>query len=176
MSRYFIVLDGTRSGVRYVIAEVVREPNDEGQERELSLAGNLAGSSAMILTEEELRASSGGRLALEHWRRSNDHSFVLDTMAHDLDVAERRAADPGSVVSLEEAHLLVERGRQRARELRVETDSVREHSRTIREALRGTLEKIQMERSKTQALLTAIEQQIITEDRPRKRRHLRSVS
>jgi hypothetical protein len=175
MGRYFVVLDGARSGVRYVIAEVVREPTDDGNERDLSLAGNLAGSLAMILTEEELLASSAGRVALRHWRAGNDTSFGLDTLAHNFDIDEARAAGAIASLSLEEAHLLVERGRRRASELRAQTETVREQSRAVRDTLQSTLGQVQAQRSKTDALLAAIEKQM-DKQAPTKRRHLRSVS
>jgi hypothetical protein len=177
MGRYFVVLNGTRSGVLYVVAEVIREPSDDGRDREMSLAANLAGSHAIIVTEEELRQLPSGRVALEHWRSGNDNSFVLDTLAHDFDLSQMRGpVDPSTALSLAEAHVLVEQSRQRSREMLSQADAVRERSRVRREALIETLEKVQAQRTKTAALLEAIGRQMRKQDPPAKRRHLRSVS
>jgi hypothetical protein len=177
VGRYFVVLKGARSGVLYVIAEVVREPTDDGLDRELSLAGNLAGSHAIIVTEAELRALPSGRVALEHWSSGNDTSFTLDTLAHDLDMVQLHGAmDPTKAMTVEEAHLFVEDNRRRSREMLKETGVVREKSEEVREALRETLEKVQAQRSKTAALLDEIGKQMRKPDAPTKRRHLRSVS
>jgi hypothetical protein len=160
-----------------VVAEVVREPTDDGRDREMSLAANLAGSQASIVTEDELRASPGGRLALEHWGSGNDNTFVLDTLAHDFDMAQVRvAADPITALTLDEAHVLVQQSRRRSSEMLRETEAVREKSRVRREELRKALEKVHAERSKTAALLEEIGKQMRKQGRPAKRRHLRSVS
>lgn len=177
MGRYFVVLRGARSGVLYVIAEVVREPTDDGFDREMSLAGNLAGSHAIIVTEAELRAMPSGRVALEHWSSGNDNSFTLDTLAHDLDMVRLHGTmDRTKAMTVEEAHLVVQDNRQRSREMLKEAGAVREKSEEIRASLREALEKVQAQRSKTAALLGEIGDQMRKHDAPAKRRHLRSVS
>jgi hypothetical protein len=178
MDRYFVVLNGTRSGVPYVVAEVVREPGDDGRDREMSLAGNLAGTQAIIATEGELRGLPGGRVAIERWRSGNDNSFVLDTLAHDLDPTQMpgRTEPIRPALSVGEAHLLVERSRHRSREALKEAAVVRETNRSVRESLRETLERVEAQRFKTAALLEAIGMQTHKQARHEKRRHLRSVS
>jgi len=177
MGRYFVVLNGTRSGVVYVVAEVVREPNDDGLDREMSLAGNLAGSLASIVTEDELRHMPGGRVALERWRSANDTSFVLDTIAHDFDTTRTHGdMDVVKPATLDEAHQLLEESRGRSREMLSEAAAARENSNAIRETLRATLAKVNANREKTADLLDAIGEQIGRPDPPAKRRHLRSVS
>jgi hypothetical protein len=177
MGRYFVVLDGMNSGILYVIAEVVREPSDDGGDREMSLAGNLAGARAIIVTEEELRDVPGGRLALDHWRSGNDNSFALDTLAHDFDIAQVQGAlERFPALSVDEARLLVEHSRRRSREMLEESDVVRERSRVIRQSLKETLARVQAQRSKTAVLLDEIGSQMSDKARPARRRHLRSVS
>src|SRR2546422_552917 len=127
MGRYFVALNGSWTRIVYVIAEVVREPNDDGYDRDLSIAANVAGSRAIIVTEEELRALPGGRVAMEHWRSGNDNSFVLDTLAQDSDMASlQEELDPRPAWTLEEAHRVVARSRQRSREMLDDSAAARE--------------------------------------------------
>ena len=71
--RYFVVVDGIEEADGcYVLAEVVR---DLGEDKELTLAGALAGAEARIVSRTELERSIGGRRALLRWRRGDDTDF-----------------------------------------------------------------------------------------------------
>jgi len=176
MSRYYVVLNGTHETAPYIIAEVVREPSDNGRYRDISLAGNLAGSGASILTEDELRAHDGGRAALVRWRAGDDTPFILDTLAHDTGLAETQFPADRPLLSIEGAQSLIEGTARRTQETLKEAQAIRRRSLSSRKKLQKTLEETRAQRSKSADLLADLASQLGTE-RPRpKRRHLRSVS
>jgi hypothetical protein len=75
-SRHFVVLRRAEpASVPYIVAETVRDGGAEGDHRELSIAGALAGVGARILTEAELVVEAGGNEALVLWREGDDEVF-----------------------------------------------------------------------------------------------------
>lgn len=79
MSRYFAVLRSFRSKRSYVIAEVVREADDDGSPQD-SLASQLIGREGRIMTDEQLESSEDGRRALRLWHAGNDDAFDRETL------------------------------------------------------------------------------------------------
>lgn len=63
--RYFVTVP-TEDGPA-IIAELLRESFDDGAFRDSSLAANLAGPTAQILTDDELRARADGEALLQEW-------------------------------------------------------------------------------------------------------------
>src|SRR6266536_4915988 len=142
MARYYVVLDGVGETGPYVIAEVVREPSDTGRNRDTSLAGNLAGSDARILTDDELREIDGGRRALDRWRSGDDTLFILDTLAHDIGIAEMPIFDRSRALSVDGARLLVQTNTHRAHETWKKAEATRRKSERSRKELQRTLDQV----------------------------------
>lgn len=95
--RYYVVLEDEH-GDPYVVAETARELSDTGSERELSLAGTLAGAASRIMTESEMDAMSGGASALSSWRERDDRTFDSENL--DLGSADDPAENRRSVMRL----------------------------------------------------------------------------
>jgi len=178
MGRYYVVLPGQGTSDPYVIAEVVREPLDDGAHRELSLAGNLAGFSAEILTKEELLAAKGGFGALERWRAGNDNSFVLDTLWQGIglpDPPPRVDDQPRKSIDREELRVLIDKSAKRAGEIAVEVERLRVQSESSRRQMHDRMYELRANLKVKSSLLEDINRQLNRTPKP-KPRHLRSVS
>jgi hypothetical protein len=158
VARYYVVLEGPGLSNPYVIAEVVREAVDDGRFRDTSMAGNLAGFRAVILTEDELNSLDGGSQAFERWRSGNDTTFGLDDAAQEKGIAETTDDEPGANQRVEEATAALEWITQRLNAALTDADDFRIDVRDARKELQK-----------------AIEADHSTE-RPPTKRHLRSVS
>ena len=76
--RYFVLCESGTSGIdAYIVAEVIRDGPDA--RRELSLAANIAGAHAEIVTRAELIRTIGGRRALESWDARDDSAYDRHT-------------------------------------------------------------------------------------------------
>ena len=169
MRRYFVVLPEPVLGP-IIIAEVVRERGDDGRLRSLSLAANLAGPNAAILTREELAGTDAGRAALRRWTGGDDRAFDLDTLRMELGLTQR-PADPSSRTDLTTTTVM------RAEELRREAGA----RRTELERSRIRLQRlIELQREARQAcartMLEVNRTRVEATGRGTRRRWLRSVS
>jgi hypothetical protein len=76
--RYFVLCESGESEVdAYIVAEVVRDGPEA--RRELSLAANIAGAHAEIVTRAELIRTIEGRRALEAWDARDDSAYDRHT-------------------------------------------------------------------------------------------------
>ena len=100
MSRYFAVLRSLRSRRSYVIAEVVREA-DEDSDPQGSLAGQLIGTEGRIMTTEQLESSADGRRALGLWQAGNDGAFDRETLREEEPEEMREAKTPRHLHSVD---------------------------------------------------------------------------
>ena len=90
MTRYFVLVEGSEGTDPYIVAEVVREDDQDLFARIDSLAGNIAGESSSIQTRLELDGIPVNREALRLWDERNDQTFEADSARIDaaMDVAE----------------------------------------------------------------------------------------
>lgn len=79
MTRYFVLLEGSEGTDPYIVAEVVREDDQNGNDRDDSLAGNIGGDNASIHTRAELDDVPRNREALRLWDTKDDHIFEADS-------------------------------------------------------------------------------------------------
>ena len=173
-----MVLQGTGAPAPYVLAEVVREPSDDGRFREMSLAANLAGPLASILTEQELRAMDGGTTALARWRKGDDNTFALDTMAEEL-ISEgwwRPGAGSLKAMTLDEVSLLVERNRKRSVRVRANSENVRRRSAELRLQVNSRKRRDHDRRVNGMVSGATTATEGLEEQPTKRRRHLRPVS
>jgi hypothetical protein len=175
MGRYFVVLTNSGSLGPYVIAEVVRELGDDGRSRDVSLAANLAGPFASIMTERELCADAEGRAAMHRWRNGRDFDFHLDSIGLQLDLRPDAGADdrPDRVDPVairkrmsavtEEAHEIRRASRLRQKQIL-----------RSRRRLQALVEQLQATRIRCEETLRGLKQARKPGAKPA--RHLRSVS
>ena len=175
MARYFVLLRGSTDGPPFVVAEVVREHDDDGRYREISLAAALAGTNAMIFTPEELEESAFGRAALRRWQAGNDSFFDLDTISHQLGTL-RGGGVPfsGQPLSPEQRDELGCRLGERSEAVRASAEEVRGNARRLVGILQANLERLRENRRISRSLLDGLGRG--KRDAPRANRHLRSVS
>ena len=174
MSRYYVVLEGPGLSNPYVIAEVVREDADDGRYRETSMAGNLGGFLAVIVTEEELVALDGGEAALDRWRSGNDNTYALETVAHDSGIGDIHGV-PGPLQAVDNATSALERSIDRLNESIVDTKEFRREVRAARVKLQEAVDDAQEPPSTDVKSHDEKDAEREAAPQPAKR-HLRSVS
>jgi hypothetical protein len=172
VSRYYVVLEGPGLSNPYVIAEVVREDTDDGRYRETSMAGNVGGFLAVIVTEEELVAMDGGTVALERWRTGNDDTYATETVAHDKGIGDIHGV-PGPEEGVDNATSDLKRSVDRLNESIFDTKEFRREVREARKRLQEAVEDAREPQTNTE---THEENDAEPEPPHVPKRHLRSVS
>jgi hypothetical protein len=78
--RYYVLCVSDEPGVLpYILAEVVRDSLAPDDDRELSLAGTLAGPRSVVATRDELLTGGVGQAALTAWDNRDDAEFDHET-------------------------------------------------------------------------------------------------
>lgn len=171
MGRYYVVLQSAADGEPYVVGEVVREHDDDGRYREVSLAANIAGPRALICTEEELQKTELGRSLQRRWRAGNDRSFDLDTLRLVLPEGTKRSGPFEDLSSAERDDLHVQIS-TRVEAVRRHGDTIRRENQRLIAGLHENLRALQENRLRCRSTLDVI----MPKKHQEPRRHLRSVS
>ena len=108
--RYYVLETSEDPKVKmFIVAEVVREVDEESEDRDSGLAGQIAGSRALILSGAEILLMGEGARILREWDSGDDESFDAEN--------ERIALEPDSeeAIILRHLHLVKTRKKQVAR-------------------------------------------------------------
>lgn len=170
MSRYYVTLEGATEGSPYIIAEITREHGDDGSDRHMSLAANLAGEAATIWTREELQASRTGRSAIRRWESKDDSSFELENivLSGDRAIVRRPAGTALSRTELDPMGMTI---RARLQSLLGTSSTLIDEQKRRLLALRGSVEDLRETR-----IRSGLAPDQPADRRTKRKRHLRSVS
>lgn len=77
--RYYVFAPSEPGTKSHILAEVVRDESDQGEEREMSYASALSGAATFILLPDEVAADPDGAEALARWDVGDDRVFDSET-------------------------------------------------------------------------------------------------
>lgn len=106
MGRYYVYVPPLNGGP-YVLAELIREPFDDGEYRDTSLASAIAGPQSLVLTRDEMLEDQQRRQALACWLAGDDRS----SLEYDEGVGHPRLR-PVEIIPERDLGLLIERAQQ----------------------------------------------------------------
>ena len=103
--RYYVLETSDDPKVKmFIVAEVVHEIDEKSEDRDSGIAGQIAGSRALILSGAEILVMGEGARILQEWDSGDDEHFDEEN--------ERIALNPDSEEAIVLRHLRLVRARK----------------------------------------------------------------